>query len=159
MPHHKHRHKCVRCKRSRSKAFHRQFLAGPGYPTVKGVCRRCRGSDEVFTVYIHHHHWYILEEPANKQNQEHAEPLHSSLTKDESPRRCSQHDHQEQSELAASPPPYQRLPPGRAELADGSTSVSSDIMIGRGPAVSSPPPPIEPKPRYRAYHPQVIGRF
>src|SRR5687767_6741475 len=142
MSHHKYRHKCVRCKRSRSSTFHRQFPAGPGYPTVKGVCRRCRGSDEVSMVHIHHHHWYILEESTDSQTLGSAELLHSSIGKEESPRRGSQHGHPEQSELPASPPPYQRLPPGRAELADGSTSAPSDIVIDRGPAIASPPPPV-----------------
>ena len=159
MSHHKHRHKCVRCKRSRSSTFHRQFPAGPGYPTVKGICRRCCGSDEVPTVHVHHHHWYILEEPTDKQTLEPVESLQSSLGKEKLFRRDSQYGHPEQSELPASPAPYQRLPPGRAELADGSAPAPSDIVIGREPALSSPPPPAGPKPRYRAYHPLLNGRY
>lgn len=157
MSHHKYRHKCVLCNKSRSSTFHRQFPAGPGYPTVKGVChrRRCRGSDEVSMVHIHHHHWYILQEPPNSQVEELAEPLHSSLGKRESFRQSSQHGHPEQSELPASPPPYQRLPSGRAELADGPSTGTYEHVVGRDTAFSAPPPLIRPKPRYYLYRPHL----
>jgi hypothetical protein len=148
MPDHKHRHKCVRCKRSRSSTFHRQFPAGPGYPTVNGVCRRCRGTNEVPRVHIHHHHWYILEEPVNKQTLEPAEALHSSLGKEESFWRGSQYRHPEQSELPASP---QCPPSRRAELGDGLGPRPQELVAGRDAVRSPPPPPIRPKSRCYAY--------
>ncbi|KAH8653620.1 hypothetical protein BX600DRAFT_526839 [Xylariales sp. PMI_506] len=51
------RHKCTSCGRTRSTTFHRQFPAGPGYPQVQGICRRCRNRD---SSHIHHYHWIHL---------------------------------------------------------------------------------------------------
>ncbi|KAI0165313.1 hypothetical protein GGR52DRAFT_103477 [Hypoxylon sp. FL1284] len=68
-----YRHRCIACGRSRSKAFHRQYPTGPGYPVVKGVCGACRppsppssppSSRNNKDMHVHHHHWlHLPDEP------------------------------------------------------------------------------------------------
>lgn len=157
MPRHKYRHKCVRCKKSRSESFHRLFPAGPGYPDVKGVCRRCIGPGKELKVHIHHHHWYIPEETQDCRTPFSGETLTTSSKEEELPRGSSQRNLSRHSELPATPPPYHPydLPPGRAELADGPGPRPQELAAGRDVARSPPPPPVGPKPRYHAYHPQL----
>lgn len=161
MAYHKYRHTCDRCERSRSGTFHRRYPAGPGCPTVKGVCRRCRGPDEPpeVQIHIHHHHWTVLENPEDGQPPNPAEPLHESSKKGKTSRRSSKHGLAEYSELPA-PQPLDHsysLPQGRAELADVPGPRPRDLAASFDIPRSPPPPPVGPKPRYRAYHPQ-LGR-
>ncbi|KAH7124403.1 hypothetical protein EDB81DRAFT_220578 [Dactylonectria macrodidyma] len=157
MPHHKYRHKCDWCQRSRSRAFHRRFPAVPGHPTVKGVCRRCRGPDEVPIIHIHHHHWYVFEKTEDCQTPGPAEPLYTSSQKGTPSRRGSKRASADCSEPTAPQPLHHsyNLPQGRAELADvlgpGPQELAADLNIPPSPS----PPPVGPKPRYHAYHPQL----
>jgi hypothetical protein len=69
---HIYRHKCISCGRSRSREFHSRFPAGPHYPVIEGVCRRCRPESE---VHVHHHHWLHL---PSEDNAEDLEGMHTA---------------------------------------------------------------------------------
>lgn len=50
-------HTCGDCGQPRSDAFHKQFPAGHGKPTVRGICRRCRSKPVSITIHVHHHYY------------------------------------------------------------------------------------------------------
>lgn len=146
----KYRHKCVRCKRHRSRDFHRRYPAGPGYPSVKGVCRRCREPDEVPALHIHHHHWYVIEKFEDYQTTKPVETLSSSPRKLNSHQRGLNPDLVGLSELPESQPTHHGNDPpqGRAELADCPVSWPLELNPEFIVPLSPHQPLVGPKPRY-----------
>ncbi|KAH9887881.1 hypothetical protein F4778DRAFT_424623 [Xylariomycetidae sp. FL2044] len=73
-------HKYIACGRSRLRAFHRQYPAGPGYPVVKSVCGTCRplsppssppSSRNDKNMHVHYYHWLHLPDEPESVSSEH----------------------------------------------------------------------------------------
>lgn len=127
-------HRCVLCGERRSKEFHRRHPSGPGHPSVKGVCSRCRPSaqntnDQAIHVHIHHHHWY-----AQKASEE------------KSP--------DERASAVAMPAPHIAELPANEITSKVNRRTEQPVMNMSSLSYSSQdsPPPVGPKPRLSAPH-------
>ncbi|KAI1416929.1 hypothetical protein F5Y13DRAFT_153345 [Hypoxylon sp. FL1857] len=158
MPSQKYRHKCSVCGRSRSRAFHRQYPAGPGYPEVKGVCAECRSLPSSSNrnerdIHIHHHHWLHLSDELELVPPERTSPSRSAPKKALTPAAP-----RNKSSNPDPPPGYSELPadqndiPGTrlVELADVSKAIPYELPVNNLPFAyieTETPPPVGPKPR------------
>jgi hypothetical protein len=143
-PQPKYRHICQRCGHSRSKEFHRKHPAGPGHPSVHGICRRCILPHEIVQVHIHHF-WYMAEaQPSITSTTETTD----TTTNERPPKLELKHNSEHQLGWRPSCPELPlnapvKLPPGRAEL----PSPDSPKFERWKAVVETPPPMTAAKPK------------